>query len=181
MLDFIGREEHDRCQYLYTNSVSTIIRDRRLPNFLAFPSLVGNNRSLIAFCQERPTHRGGRLHSSSRSGWKHLPHGAAADPRDRVACFQFIFRRLDFPSCPFHAIGTAEERDREITVCENRSTRNQTNSSRHFYSDVRGYYRIAKDCEGRKKAGKAENGWEKGGIAKYFWNTRMCAHFMSIE
>lgn len=54
MLGFVGGK-HDRNQYFCTNSVRTIIRDCHLPNFLSFPSLMGNSCSLVASCQERPS------------------------------------------------------------------------------------------------------------------------------
>lgn len=81
----------------------------------------------------------GQIALSGKPGWKHLPHGAAADPRYRVAslCFQFIFHRMDFPSRPILPIWSKwdeikAERLRPAKV----TARPRTNSSRPIFYNL---------------------------------------------
>lgn len=154
MLGFV-RRKRDRNQYFRTNAAQAIIRDCHLPNFLSFPSPMGNSR--LSGCI-LPTHRGGRLHFSTDPGWKHSPHDAAADPRDRVACFQFIFRRLDFPSRPFHPIGAVQKRRSDYGLRKSKyEESNEFVTPRHVY---KAYGAIAKSQKlWREEKGRGNRKW----------------------
>lgn len=117
---------------------------------------MGNNRSLVAFCRERPTHRGGRLQSSTNPAGN-IRHMAQLRTHETALAVSNSFS-VDwiFPRVPFIR-SVRPKRDGAITVCEIEVR--GIKRIRHVTSclqDIWDYCKIIQSCEERKKAEKIE-------------------------
>lgn len=145
------------------------------PEFSLFSKSHGK-QSLSGCILSRATIVGADCTLFGRPGWKHLPHGAAADPR---CLFPIHFPTTRFSLRLFYL----SKRDGAIMVCENRTTRNRTNSSRHLYNAYGATAKSKKKIVKRgKKSKKLKTVGKKEKLLNIFYtHTNMHTFFIPIK